>query len=67
MIYISYAFFSFNSGYSHSLKFQISHCAGGVLRQGLVDAQRHLAAGGHVPGDQMGRNDFLCDCLTHDF
>ena len=61
------AHFRFHSGNTHGLEFQIGHGAGGVLRQGLVDAQRHLAAGGHVPGDQMGRNDFLCDCLTHDF
>ena len=61
------AHFRFHSGNTHGLEFQIGHGAGGVLRQGLVDAQRDLAAGGHVPGDQMGRNDFLCDCLTHDF
>ena len=51
---------------AHGLKFQIGHGAGGVLGQGLVDAQRHLAAGGHVSGHQMGCNDFLCNCLTHD-
>ena len=58
--------FRLHSGDAHGLEFQIGHGAGGVLGQGLVDAQRHLAAGGHVSGHQMGCNDFLCNCLTHD-
>ena len=67
VIDVGNAHFRLHSGNAHGLEFQIGHGAGGVLGQGLVDAQRHLAAGGHVPGYQMGRDDFLCNCLTHDF
>ena len=50
---------------AHSLKFQIGHGAGGILSQGLINPQSHLAAGGHVSGNQMCSNDFLCNRLTH--
>ena len=38
---------------AHGLEFEVGHGAGGVLGQGLVDAQGDLAAGGHVPGDEV--------------
>ena len=46
-------------GDAHGLKLQVGHGARGVLGQRLVDAQGYLAAGGHVPADQMRSDDFL--------
>ena len=38
---------------AHGLKFQIGHGAGGVLCQGLVNAQSHLSSRLHAAADQM--------------
>ena len=51
---------------AHGLKFQIGHGAGGVLCQGLVNAQSHLSSRLHATADQMGGDQLFCQCLSHD-
>ena len=50
---------------AHGLKFQISHGAGCILGQGLVNAQGNFAARRHVPLHQVRADDFLCDGQSH--
>ena len=50
---------------AHGLKFQIGHGAGGILRQGLVNAQGHLSPRLHAAADQMGGDQLFCQCLSH--
>ena len=53
--------------YAHRFKFQIRHGAGRILRQRLVDLQTDLAARFHLAADEVGTNQFLCKCITHEF
>ena len=55
----------FDARHAHRFKFQISHGAGGVLRQCLVNFQSDLAARGHIAGQQVGRDQFLCQGVSH--
>lgn len=50
---------------AHGFEFEHHERTGGVLRQGLVDADADLAAGLHFAFDEMRLNQFLCDveCL----
>ena len=57
--------FCFHPVNAHGFKFQIGHGAGGVLGQGLVNAQSHFRAGFHTAADQMGGNQLFCQCLSH--
>ena len=50
---------------AHRLKFQIGHGAGGILRQGLVNAQGHLSPRLHAAADQMSGDQLFCQCLSH--
>ena len=50
---------------AHGLKFQIGHGAGGILRQGLVNAQGYLSPRLHAAADQMGGDQLFCQCLSH--
>ena len=65
VIDIGHTALRFDTGNPHRLEFQIGHRAGCVLRQRLVDFQRYFAARRHIAADQMGFDDFLCDCFTH--
>ena len=65
VIHIGNAELGFYPGDTHGFKFQICHCAGGVLCQGLVYAQGYFAARRHVSGYQMCGNYLLCYSLTH--
>ena len=59
------AHFRLHSGNAHGLEFQIGHGAGGVLGQGLVDAQGHLSPRLHAAADQMSGDQLFCQCLSH--
>ena len=50
---------------AHGFKFQIGHGAGGILGQGLVNAQGHLSPRLHAAADQMGGDQLFCQCLSH--
>ena len=39
--------------------------AGGVLGQGLIDPQRDLLAGRHLPVDEVGRDELVGDSVRH--
>ena len=51
--------------HAHCFKFQICHRTGGILRERLIDFQRHLAARRHIAAHQMRADQFLCQCVSH--
>ena len=55
----------FDARNAHRFKFQVSHGAGRVLCQGLVNAQAHVRADGHFPAHKMVFDDFLCNRKSH--
>ena len=50
---------------AHRLKLEISHRAGGILRQCLVDLQTDLLTQYHFTVYQVRFQNFLRDCHTH--
>ena len=60
VIDVGYALFCLYTIYAHGFKLQVGHGAGGVLCQGLINADGNLAAGNQLALDQMGGKDFLC-------
>ena len=54
-----------NPGHAHGLELQIGHGAGGVLSEGLVNAEANVRAYGHFAADQVALNDFLRDGFSH--
>jgi hypothetical protein len=65
VINIGHRSLGFDPVNAHGLKFQIGHGAGGILGQGLVDAQSHLSSRLHAATDQMGSDQLFCQCLSH--
>ena len=52
--------------HTHRFKLQIGHRTGRVLGQRLIDLQADFAARPrHVPADQMGTNQLVCNRLSH--
>ncbi len=50
---------------AHGLQLQVSHSAGGVLGQGLIDAEGHFLAGQHFTGAQVLADYLLSKILAH--
>ena len=46
-----------HAGHAHRLELEVCHRAGGVLREGLVDADADFASGNEFAGDEMVRED----------
>ena len=67
MVDIGNAPLRFHAVDAHGFKFQIRHGSGGVLSQGLIDAETDLLPGDHFPGNEMRRDDFLSQCFRHLF
>ena len=65
VIDVSHRPFGFDPFYPHGFKFQISHGAGGVLCQCLIDAKADFFAHLHLSVDQMVFYNFLSDGVTH--
>jgi hypothetical protein len=47
------------------LKLEPDHRAGRILREGLIDLDTDLLAGGELPFDKVIIKDFLCERLSH--
>ena len=45
--------------HAHGLELQVTQCAKGILRQGLIDAQRDLRPRRHVAADQVGFDELV--------
>ena len=65
MVDVSDGQFRLDAGNPHGLILEICHRTGGVLRQGLVNAQTDFAAGGCRAIHKMGVNDLLSNRLSH--
>ena len=51
--------------HAHSLKFEVSHCAGCILRQRLVDADADFCTADQFTLYEMCREDFFRHCESH--
>jgi len=56
-----------DAGQVHGLELQVGHGAGGVLRQGLVDAQADLFAGDHLALGEVRLDDLLREVVAHGY
>ena len=54
-----------DTGHAHGFKFKIRHGAGGILCQGLVNAQSDLLSDGHIAADQVRADQFLRESISH--
>jgi len=67
VINIAYGQLGPDPGNVHGLELQVSHRAGGILREGLIDADAYFLAGDKPPLDKVLSKYFFNQIFPHDF
>ena len=65
MIDIGERFFRLDPGNPHGFKLQVGHCARGILRQRIIDADGNFFARRHIPGFQVLLQYLIGQCFSH--